>query len=79
MKKILIMAMLAIVLTFGVSTNAMAEVSPTGTPNTSTTTIDKTDTSPKTGEPDFFLYGMGGVIVFAGIAIFSAKKLGWIQ
>lgn len=76
MKKRLVL-LLSAVMIMASTVTVMAKdpvYSPTGTPATSTPKKTNPSTkSPKTGEVDFMLYGLGGAATMAAVA-FAAKK-----
>ena len=74
MKKKLAMIMCTLILTFGTALNASAAVSPTGEPDT-TPVEEETDTAPKTGEGNLFLYGAAAVLILSGTAVIAKKRL----
>ena len=71
LKKRMIM-FFAIGMLFAFSMTAMANPSPDPEKSTEEETEE---TSPKTGESNIFIYGLGGAGVFAVIMLFSARKL----
>lgn len=73
MKKRLAMIMCALTLTFGMTSNVMAEVSPTGTPDN--TPSDKEEEAPKTGESNLLIYGAAAALLLSGTAVISRKRL----
>lgn len=70
-KKLMLFVAFAMLCAF--SMTAMANPSPTPEESTEDETEE---TSPKTGESNIFVYGLGGAGVFAVIMLVSAKKMG---
>ena len=73
MKKLATLMMMLVML-FSFTLTANAEVSPSGKPVTEDGTTDAT--SPKTGESDIVLYGLGtAAVVLASGAVVLRKKV----
>lgn len=74
MKKKLMTLLCAMTLMSAMTLNVSAEVSPEGKPD-ETPSDSTTETAPKMGEKNLFIYGIVAAALLTGTAVVSKKKL----
>lgn len=74
MKRKLMTLLCAMTMMFAMTVNVSAAVSPEGKPD-NTPSGSKTETAPKMGEKDLYIYGIAAAALLTGTAAVSKKKL----